>query len=163
MVGSGYGGGITASRAGRQVCVLERGREFQPGEYPDRAWASRRVENGRPGHGTNEVLDDQHMAILTAGTHIAIVEWSGGARLLSREVARRRSISIDADMPSADRTAQPLAPGTILGRYEIAAAIGAGGMGEVYRARDGRLGREVAIKVLPPLLSKLAGMPHNRC
>jgi Tol biopolymer transport system component len=42
-----------------------------------------------------------------------------------------------------------LAPGTRLGPYEIAAGIGAGGMGEVYRARDTRLERDVAIKVLP--------------
>ena len=40
-------------------------------------------------------------------------------------------------------------PGTRLGPYEIVAPIGAGGMGEVYRARDTRLGRDVAIKVLP--------------
>jgi serine/threonine protein kinase len=41
-----------------------------------------------------------------------------------------------------------LASGTKLGPYEIQSALGAGGMGEVYRARDGRLNRDVAIKVL---------------
>ena len=44
--------------------------------------------------------------------------------------------------------------GTRLGDYEIQSMLGAGGMGEVYRARDGRLGRDVAIKVLPALLSR---------
>ena len=42
-----------------------------------------------------------------------------------------------------------LTPGTRLGPYEITAAIGAGGMGEVYRATDTNLGRQVALKVLP--------------
>ena len=42
----------------------------------------------------------------------------------------------------------PLAPGTKLGPYEIVIAIGAGGMGEVYRARDTKLGRDVALKVI---------------
>jgi serine/threonine protein kinase len=43
----------------------------------------------------------------------------------------------------------PLSAGTRLGPYEVVAPIGAGGMGEVYRARDTRLGRDVALKILP--------------
>ena len=47
----------------------------------------------------------------------------------------------------------PLTPATRLGAYEIIASLGAGAMGEVYRARDSRLGREVAIKALPDALA----------
>ena len=54
-----------------------------------------------------------------------------------------------------------LAAGTKLGPYEILAPIGAGGMGEVYRAKDPRLGREVAIKVLPALFSQDADRLHR--
>jgi serine/threonine protein kinase len=45
-----------------------------------------------------------------------------------------------------------LAPGTKLGQYEVLGPLGAGSMGEVYRARDTRLNRDVAIKVLPKLV-----------
>ncbi|MGH9394503.1 MAG: serine/threonine-protein kinase, partial [Terriglobales bacterium] len=70
----------------------------------------------------------------------------------------------------------PLAPGTRLGQYEIIAALGTGGMGEVYRARDTRLKRQVALKVLSARLARepqaldrfrreaelLAGLNHHR-
>ena len=52
-----------------------------------------------------------------------------------------------------------LTAGSKLGPYEIQSALGAGGMGEVYRARDTRLDRTVAIKILPEL-SDDAGVTH---
>jgi Tol biopolymer transport system component len=55
----------------------------------------------------------------------------------------------------------PLQPGARLGPYEIMSALGAGGMGEVYRARDPRLGRDVAIKVLPSAFSANVDRLHR--
>ena len=51
-----------------------------------------------------------------------------------------------------------LSPGARLGPYEITAAIGSGGMGEVYRARDSKLSRDVAIKIMP---ASVAGDPDR--
>jgi len=52
----------------------------------------------------------------------------------------------------------PLAPGSRLGPYEVISLLGTGSMGEVYRARDGRLERDVAVKILP---GSVAGNPER--
>jgi serine/threonine protein kinase len=55
-----------------------------------------------------------------------------------------------------------LAPGALLGHYEIVGLIGAGGMGTVYRARDTRLGRTVAIKLVEDLSDHDLARPSSR-
>src|SRR5882724_8837387 len=55
----------------------------------------------------------------------------------------------------------PLVPSTKLGPYEILAPIGAGGMGEVYRARDTRLGRDIALKILPESFARESDRLHR--
>jgi serine/threonine protein kinase/Flp pilus assembly protein TadD len=70
------------------------------------------------------------------------------ARLAGGEFLDRHAIQ-NAPELLEDSTVTQLAAGVCLGPYEIVALIGAGGMGEVYRARDSRLHREVAVKILP--------------
>src|SRR5215472_15748463 len=66
--------------------------------------------------------------------------------------ARRRGYCV-ANRGYNSATIMSLTAGTILGQYEIRSPLGAGGMGEVYRAHDTRLDRDVAIKVLPEYLT----------
>ena len=73
-----------------------------------------------------------------------------GPRDVPAEFLRRTA----AECAGGRRNRMPLSTGTRLGPYEILAPIGAGGMGEVYRARDTKLDREVAIKVLPAALAQ---------
>src|SRR6202142_3701175 len=83
-------------------------------------------------------------------------------RNCSSDPSLRQEVEIllasSADVRSSFLQSSPrvvtLTSGTKLGDYEVKSLLGAGGMGEVYRARDARLGRDVAIKVLPSFLSK---------
>src|SRR6187402_970838 len=58
----------------------------------------------------------------------------------------------------ANRSHMPLAPGSSLGPYQIETLAGAGAMGEVYRARDLRLNRTVALKILPARVASEPGL-----
>src|SRR3970040_1904278 len=62
---------------------------------------------------------------------------------------RHGTIRVEQRSSPVAQAAMTLSPGTRLGPYEIASPLGAGGMGEVFRARDTKLNRDVAIKVLP--------------
>ena len=90
-------------------------------------------------------------------------EACGGDAALRNEVesllAGRAEEPRFLESPGWAAASAPLAAGTRLGPYEIQSFIGAGGMGQVYKARDTRLGRTIAIKVLPP---DLAAHPDRR-
>ena len=76
--------------------------------------------------------------------------------MLRREVESLLSSSdeVRTSFLQSSKSRIPITPGAKLGDYEVQRLVGSGGMGEVYRAQDRRLGRDVAIKVLPRLLSR---------
>ena len=90
----------------------------------------------------------------------AMAELCGDDEALRREVesllayAGATSAFLEApQMPRASELAERSLIGRRFGSYQILSALGAGGMGDVYRAHDDQLGRDVAIKILAPLLS----------
>jgi serine/threonine protein kinase len=106
--------------------------------------------------GDAELRRDVEALLAQDSTPAAFVETPAWRRDGEPPAARP---SLDANVVSAGRAAgtQPalsrLAPGTRLGPYQVESLIGTGGMGEVYKARDTRLDRSVAIKILPPEVS----------
>lgn len=85
-----------------------------------------------------------------------IAEACSGDPALRQEVESFLALQneeVSAGIVESSRSRVALPPGTKLGDYEVQSLLGVGGMGEVYRARDSRLGRDVAIKVLPSLVS----------
>ena len=70
--------------------------------------------------------------------------------MIRRAVSRKKSAGTVRAARAVDSFPMPLSAGARLGPYEVLSPLGAGVMGEVYRARDVRLGREIALKILPP-------------
>jgi len=82
--------------------------------------------------------------------------------MLTRAEQKRGALGVSGIMRHTVQQRMSLSPGVRLGPYEIVALVGAGGMGEVYRARDSRLVRDVAVKVLPAAFSSDADRPAPR-
>src|SRR5262245_29137430 len=74
--------------------------------------------------------------------------------LLESHEAARSFLETSPEPPNDVQSPTPQLEGQRIGTYEVIARVGAGGMGEVYRARDLRLGRDVAIKILPDAFTR---------
>jgi serine/threonine protein kinase len=94
-------------------------------------------------------LGDEESAKMELETARRIFDDLGAATDVARveELSRSETVTTPARR-TASRTSVTLGPGSRLGPYEILSSVGAGGMGQVFRARDTRLGRDVAVKIL---------------
>jgi serine/threonine protein kinase len=104
-----------------------------------------------------ETLFHEALACAPADRAAFLNERCAGRPALQAEVAAllRAHDNAPGDLEAARVTLHPqLQRGARLGPFEVVAPLGAGGMGEVYRARDTRLGRDVAIKILPTIFTK---------
>jgi predicted ATPase/serine/threonine protein kinase len=95
----------------------------------------------------DEALEREVRSLLASDERVGSFLDSPAMEVAARRIARQPGPQ--QNRGGSQESHDVLAPGAKLGSYEIVAALGAGGMGEVYRARDMRLGRNVAIKILP--------------
>jgi class 3 adenylate cyclase/streptogramin lyase/predicted Ser/Thr protein kinase len=127
--------------------------ELHPGELAPRA--ARRAADLLEEEGRRALARDEPLAAANLFTRAGVLAPDRSSTRAALEEALTRSQAdsgADADAVVAD--AGELTPGDKLGGYEIETLAGQGGMGVVYRARDARLGRAVAVKVISPALAR---------
>ena len=158
--GGGWGEGVDQSQPASPPARGRAGLPYNARNLPEREWL---------GHSDSNLMETPRRELLSRLYH-AVLECPPAERsaflkdacagdpalqrelesLLRHEPAAARFLEIPAAQIVANaHTPDPAMVGRQLGPYKIAALLGAGGMGEVYRARDTKLGRDVAIKILP--------------
>src|SRR5262245_9589884 len=96
--------------------------------------------------GSGGMGDEQQSSVVSRQSSVV-------SRVFSHEGCRLATATEDLTLETDDCAPRPLKTGTRIGPYEVIASLGAGGMGEVFRARDTKLNRDVALKVLPEVFT----------